>query len=123
MQLAELTEDLLLILPAVILVEGVIALVAWLWLGSKGSRGARVAAWIGLVTLTLWVGSAIAFVLLHILLFTFGPAAAVLGVVLVTAFMLTMPFGWAAVIRHHDRSDTRSQAGRQTGTQTGSQSR
>ena len=62
MQLAELMEDLLLILPAVILVEGIIALVAWLWLGSKGSRGARVAAWIGLVTLTLWVGSAIAFV-------------------------------------------------------------
>jgi hypothetical protein len=76
MQLAELTEDLLLILPAVILVQGIIALVAWFWLGSKGGRGARVAAWIGLVTLTVWVGSAIAVVLLHLLLFTFGSAAA-----------------------------------------------
>lgn len=123
MQLAELMEDLLLILPAVILVEGIIALVAWLWLGSKGSRGARVAAWIGLVTLTLWVGSAIAFVLLHVLLFTFGPSAAILGAVLVTAFMLAMPFGWAAVVRHHDRNDSGRPAGTQTGSQTGSQTR
>jgi hypothetical protein len=109
MQLAELTEDLLLILPAVILVQGIIALVAWFWLGSKGGRGARVAAWIGLVTLTVWVGSAIAFVLLHLLLFTFGSAAAVAGAVVVTVFMLAMPFGWAAVVRHQARDDTGSQ--------------
>ena len=107
MQLAELSEDLLLILPAVILVQGIIALVVWFWLGSKGGRGARVAAWIGLVTLTVWVGSAIAFVLLHLLLFTFGPNAAIIGAVVVTVFMLAMPFGWAVVIRHHGREDTR----------------
>lgn len=114
MQLAELTEDLLLILPAVILVQGIIALVAWFWLGSKGGRGARVAAWIGLVTLTVWVGSAVAFVLLHLLLFTFGPPAAVAGAVVVTVFMLAMPFGWAAVVRHHARDDT---GGQGAGTQ------
>ena len=105
MQLAELSEDLLLILPAVILVQGIIALVVWFWLGSKGGRGARVAAWIGLVTLTVWVGSAIAFVLLHLLLFTFGPNAAIIGAVVVTVFMVAMPFGWAAVVRHRTRSD------------------
>jgi hypothetical protein len=108
MQLAELSEDLLLILPAVILVQGIIALVVWFWLGSKGGRGARVAAWIGLVTLTVWVGSAIAFVLLHVLLFTFGPNAAIVGAVVVTMFMLAMPFGWAAVVRHRARGDAGS---------------
>lgn len=109
MQLAELSEDLLLILPAVILVQGIIALVAWFWLGSKGGRGARVAAWLGLVTLTVWVGSAISFVLLHLLLFTFGSAAAIAGAVVVTVFMLAMPFGWAAVVRHRARDDAGGQ--------------
>jgi hypothetical protein len=106
MQIAELTEELALILPMVILVQGIIGLVAWFWLGSKGSRGARIAAWLGLVTLTLWVGSAAAFVLLHLLLFNFGSGAAIAGAVAVTAFMVLMPFGWAAVVRHHARNDT-----------------
>jgi hypothetical protein len=106
MQIAELTEELALILPIVILVEGIVGLVAWLALGSKGGRGARVAAWVGLVTLTLWVGSAAAFVLLHVLLFTFGSGAAVVGAILVTAFMVLMPFGWAVVVRHHGQPDT-----------------
>jgi hypothetical protein len=106
MQIAELTEELALILPMVILVQGIIGLVAWFWLGSKGGRGARIAAWLGLVTLTLWVGSAAAFVLLHLLLFNFGSGAAIAGAVAVTAFMVLMPFGWAAVVRHHASNDT-----------------
>jgi hypothetical protein len=103
MQIADLTEELALILPMVILVEGILGLVAWLALGSKGSRGARIAAWVAFVTLTLWVGSATAFVLLHLLLFTFGAAAAILGAFAVTAFMILMPFGWAIVVRHHEQ--------------------
>jgi hypothetical protein len=103
MQIAEVTEDLALLLPIVILVEGIIGVVAWFAFGSNGGRGARVAAWLGLVTLTLWVGSAAAFVLLHVLLFSFGSWAAVAGAVAVTAFMLLMPFGWAVVIRHRGR--------------------
>lgn len=106
MQIAELAEDIALILPMLILVEGVVGLVVWFAYGSKGGRGARIAAWLGLVTLTLWCGSALAFVLLHLLLFTLGTGAAIVGAVLVTVFMLAMPFGWAALIRHHGRSDT-----------------
>ena len=109
MQIAELTEELALILPMVILVQGIIGLVAWFWLGSKGGRGARIAAWLGLVTLTLCVASAAAFVLIHLLLFNFGTGAAIAGAVVVTAFMLLMPFGWAAVVRHHARNDTGSE--------------
>ena len=109
MQIADISEDLALILPMVILVEGIIGIVVWFAYGSRGGRGARVAAWLALVTLTLWVGSAAAFVLLHLLLFNFGSGAAVAGILCVTAFMLLMPFGWALVIRHHGPGDTGSQ--------------
>jgi hypothetical protein len=116
MQINQLTEDLALMLPIVILVEGIIGVVAWFAFGSKGGRGARVAAWLGLVTLTLWVGSAAAFVLLHILLFAFGSWAAVAGAIVVTVFMLLMPFGWAAVIRHRGRMDADTEPDAQPGT-------
>jgi len=109
MLLTDLGKDLALILPMLILVEGLIGLVAWFAFGSKGGRGARIAVWLGLVTLTFWCGSAAAFVLLNVLLFTLGSGAAIVGAVVVTAFMLTMPFAWAIVVRHHDRPDVASQ--------------
>lgn len=111
MQIAELTEDIALIVPMLILVQGVVGLIVWFAYGSKGGRGARIAAWLGLVTLTLWCGSAIAFVGIHILLFTLGTPAAIAGAIFVTVFMLAMPFGWAAVVRHHGRDDTAGQQG------------
>ena len=111
MQIVELSEDMALIVPMLILVEGIVGLVAWFAYGSKGGRGARIAAWLGLVTLTLWCGSAIAFVLLYLLLFTLGKEAVVVGAALVTVFMLAMPFGWAAVVRHHGRDDAAGQQG------------
>ena len=109
MQIAELTEDIALIVPMLILVQGVVGLIVWFAYGSKGGRGARIAAWLGLVTLTLWCGSAIAFVGIHILLFAFGKEAAIIGAAFVTVFMLAMPFGWAALVRHHGRDDTAGQ--------------
>lgn len=111
MQIPELSADLALIVPMLILVEGIIGIVAWFAYGSKGGRGARIAAWLGLVTLTLWCGSAIAFVLLYLLLFTLGKEAVIVGAALVTVFMLAMPFGWAAVVRHHGREDAGDQLG------------
>jgi len=121
MQIAELTEDIALIVPMLILVEGIVGLIVWFAYGSKGGRGARIAAWLGLVTLTLWCGSAAAFVLVHILLFTLGTGAAIVGAALVTVFMLAMPFGWAVLVRHHGQPDTADaqQPGspRNTGTQ------
>jgi hypothetical protein len=105
MQIEELTTEVALILPIVLLVEGIVAVVAWFALGCRGGRGARFAAWLGLVTLTTWCGSAIAFVLLHVLLFNFGTSAAMAGAVVTTVLMVLMPFGWAVVVRHHGRSD------------------
>jgi hypothetical protein len=123
MQIAELTEDIALIVPMLILVEGVVGLIIWFAYGSKGGRGARIAAWLGLVTLTLWCGSAIAFVGIHILLFTFGTEAAVIGAAFVVVFMLAMPFGWAAVVRHHGRDDAAGQQGTGSPQNPGAQPR
>jgi hypothetical protein len=105
MQLSQLTEDIALILPIALLVEGIVGVVGWFAFGAQGGRGARIAAWLALVTLTLWCGSAIAFVLLHVLLFTLGPTAAMVGAGVTTVFMILMPFAWAAVIRHHGQTE------------------
>jgi hypothetical protein len=123
MQIPELTEDIALIVPMLILVEGVVGLIVWFAYGSRGGRGARIAAWLGLVTLTLWCGSGVAFVLVHILLFAFGTQAAVVGAAVATVFMLAMPFGWAVLVRHHGRDETAG--GQQPGASqpTGSQPR
>ena len=120
----DLTKDIALIVPMLILVEGIVGLVAWFAYGSKGGRGARIAAWLGLVTLTLWCGSAVAFVFLYLLLFTLGKEAVIVGAALVTVFMLAMPFGWAVLVRHHGReeSDERQVLPGQTQT-TGTQPR
>jgi hypothetical protein len=103
MRVDDIIQELLLVLPMLLLIEGIIAVIVWFAAGSRGGTGARVAAWLGLVTLTLWCGSAIAFVGLHVLLFTFGSTAALAGAVVVTVFMVLMPFGWALVIRHRGR--------------------
>ena len=109
MQLSQLTEDIALILPIALLVEGIIGVVGWFAFGAQGGRGARIAAWLALVTLTLWCGSAVAFVMLHVLLFTLGSTAALAGAGVTTVFMILMPFGWAAVVRHHGKAETTSE--------------
>jgi hypothetical protein len=85
----------------------------WFALGSKGGRGARIAAWLGLVTLTLWCGSAAAFVLLNLVYFTFGAPATMVGAIIVTLFMVTMPFGWWLVVRNRHRAQTGTNPGTQ----------
>jgi hypothetical protein len=105
MQLSQITEDLALILPIALLVEAVVAIVGWFAFGSKGGRGARIAAWLALVTLTFWCGSAVAFVLLNVTYFALGSTATMILGALITVVMVLMPFGWAAVVRHHGRSE------------------
>jgi drug/metabolite transporter (DMT)-like permease len=110
MDISQVTESLGTVLPFIFLAEGVIAAAVWFVFGGKGSRGAKITAWIGLTTLTLWCGSAIAFVALHALLFSIGRDAAMVGLILTTIFMVTMPFGWALVIRHRARKEGRTQS-------------
>jgi hypothetical protein len=106
MRIEDLVEDFALLLPIVMLVVSIVALVVWFAAGSGGGRGARFAAWLGLVVLTLWCGSIAAFVGIHILLFTLGSTAALVGVAVTTVFMVLMPIGWALVMRHRARSET-----------------
>lgn len=112
MQVKDVVEQFALIVPMIGLLVGIVAIVMWFAMGSRGGRGARIAAWLGLVTLTLWCGSAIAFVALNLLYFAFGSTAAIIGAVLVTIFMVLMPFMWARVVRNHGRSDDTSNQAR-----------
>lgn len=114
MLISDLGKDMALIVPLLILLEVVVGVIAWFAFGSRGGRGTRFAIWLALVTLTLWCGSAVAFVLLNALFFFVGTWAVILGAVAVTAFMLLMPFMWAAVVRHHGEGapgDTNEAAG------------
>jgi hypothetical protein len=105
MRIAEATEDLALILSLVVLVAGIVAAV-WYAYGSRAGRGASIAAWLGLVTLTLGVGWVAAFVLLHVLLFTLGTWAAIAGALVTNVLMVLMPFGWAVIVRRRGRPTT-----------------
>ena len=99
MQIADIARDLVLIVPLLLVLEAVSALVVWLAAGGRGGRGARIAAWLGLTTLTLWAGSLVAFVAINLLVFNFGSAGGLAGFAATTAFMVVMPFGWAHVVR------------------------
>jgi hypothetical protein len=101
MRINDLAESMALIVPMLLLLEALVAIVVWFAYGSKGGRAARIAAWLGLTTLTFWVGSAVAFVY-----FSLGSTATIIAAIIVTAFMVLMPFGWAYVVRHHGRDET-----------------
>jgi hypothetical protein len=103
MPIPEIAQSVVEGLPLILVGEALVAAIVWYLTAARGDRRAQVAAWVGLVTVTLWVGSVVAFVLLHAVLFIVGREAAMVGIVATTAFMLAMPFGWAYVIRR--RSD------------------
>ncbi len=105
MQITELSESVALIVPMLFLVEGIVALVVWFAYGSRGGRGARIAAWLGLVTLTLWCGSALAYVALMLVYFNLGAQATMIAAALVTVLMVAMPFFWAYVVRNRHGDD------------------
>ncbi len=110
MRVPDIAQAFLVILPFLLVGEAVIAAVIWGAAGGKGGAWARLAVWLGLTTLTVWFGSAVAFVAVHALLFFVGPTAAILGLVATTIFMLTMPIGWALVIRRNEPGHAPSRA-------------
>jgi len=105
MQIVELSESVALIVPMLFLVEGILALVVWFAYGSRGGRGARIAAWLGLVTLTLWCGSALAYVAPMLVYFNLGAQATMVAAAIVTVLMVAMPFFWAYVVRNRHGDD------------------
>jgi hypothetical protein len=106
MRINDLAENMALIVPMLLLLEALVAIVVWFAYGSKGGRAARIAAWLGLTTLTFWVGSAIGFVGLNLVWFsTQNQTITIIAAIIVTVFMVAMPFGWAYVVRHHGRDE------------------
>jgi len=94
MQIKDLMTSVAMVVPMFLLVAGIVALVAWFAAGAKGGRGARFAAWLGLVTLSLWCGSLVALALLTIVYFLLGSLATIVAATVVTVLMVAMPFFW-----------------------------
>ncbi len=105
MQIKDLTTSIAMVVPMFLLVASVVALVAWFALGAKGGRGARIAAWFGLVVLTLWCGLLVGLALLTVIYFLFGSLATIVGAAVVGLFLLGMPFFWWYIVRNRHRDD------------------
>jgi len=102
MRIVGFAGDLLTFVPFILIGVAALGAIVWFVAGDRGGIWAKLTAWLGFVTLTLWIGSAIAFVALHGLLFLVGPDAALAGLLATTIFMALMPFGWAFVVaRRH----------------------
>ena len=108
MELKDLTKSIAMVVPMFMLVASIVALVTWFALGAKGGRGARIAAWFGLVVLTLWCGPGLGLAVLTLVYFLFGSAATIAAVFVVAALLLAMPFFWAYVVRNRHGNDTGS---------------
>ena len=102
MRISGFAGDLLTFVPFILVGVAALGAIVWFVAGDRGGMWSKVTAWLGFVTLTLWIGSAAAFVGLHLLFFLVGSDAALAGLVFTAIFMLLMPFGWAVVIaRRH----------------------
>ena len=86
------------VLVQVLVLIWIVLLVVTLSWAHITSRGAGIAAWLGLTAVSLWLELLFAFIALHATLFTLGrEAVVVLTVVLVAAMILT-PAAWAVAL-------------------------
>jgi len=102
------------LLPLLLIGEAVVGLLLWRVSGhpmpvalrrpitaGAGHLGAEVrlvATWIAVTAATLWVGFLVAFVGVHVLLFTIGQAAALAGLIASAAILGAVPIIWAFVL-------------------------
>ncbi len=105
MQIESLGVALAVLLPLLLLVEGlVVAFVNNVSGGHTPPLLGPLATWSVLTALTVWCVYLIAFVGVHALLFTFGTEAAWVGVIVTAVVLIATPFAWALLIRrqtHH----------------------
>lgn len=62
-----------------------------------------VGAWFVLTVLTVWCGALLAFLVLHLLLFTLGQAAASVGLFVTVVLLEITPFAWAMLMLRRAR--------------------
>lgn len=67
-------------------------------MGILPQTGARVATWLALTGVTLWFGYTVAFIGVHVVLFTLGTLAAAISFLVATALLAATPFVWAWVM-------------------------
>ncbi len=100
MQIESLGVALAVLLPLLLLVEG---LVAALLSSVNGWHAPRLlgplATWSVLTALTVWCVYLVAFVGVHALLFAFGTEAAWVGVIVTAIVLVGAPVAWGVLIR------------------------
>jgi hypothetical protein len=105
MQIKDISESVVIIVPMFLLVVTVVAVVAWIAMGAKGGKGARFAAWLVLVALSLWCGGGIAFVALTLVYLTLGSQVTIAAAAVALVLLVAMPFFWWYVVRNRGRDD------------------
>ncbi len=104
MQIESLGVALAVLLPLLLLVEGlVVAFVTNVSGGHTPALLGPLATWSVLTALTVWCVYLVAFVGVHFLLFTFGIEAAWVGVILTAFVLIATPVAWGPLIRRQAR--------------------
>jgi hypothetical protein len=102
------------LLPLLLVGEAIVGLLLWRFSGHPmpeplrrplAAGGARagveirlVATWLAASAVTMWVGFLIAFVGIHVLLFTIGQTAALIGLLASVVALAAVPIVWAVVL-------------------------
>ncbi len=72
--------------------------------GHLGSEVRLVGTWLVATAATLWIGFLVAFVAVHVILFTIGETAALAGLIASAAVLGAVPIAWAFVLFRRSRS-------------------
>ncbi len=107
------------LLPLLLVAEAVVGVLLWRFSGHPMPEGLRrplavgtgrvgaefrlVGLWLLVSVVTLWVGFLIAFVTVHLLLFTIGETAAQVGLLASAAVLGAVPIVWAFVLFRRSR--------------------
>lgn len=107
------------LLPLLLVGETIVGLLLWRVSGhpmpdplrrpltAGGTRGGgeirTVATWLAASVATLWVGFLVAFVGVHVLLFTIGREAALVGLIVSIVVLGAVPIVWAVVLHRRSR--------------------
>jgi hypothetical protein len=102
------------LLPLLLVAEAVVGLLLWRasghpmpavlnrpvaqGAGHLGSEARLVGTWLAVTAATLWVGFLIAFVAVHLILFTIGETAALAGLIASAAVLGAVPIVWAFLL-------------------------
>lgn len=88
------------LLVVLLLLERLAAARGWV---SLSAAGVPVLTWLVLTAMALWCEAVLAFVLVHVSLFTLGTEAAGIGLVLSGALLVTTPIATAFLVRRATR--------------------